>query len=455
MAPGTSIPKSPSPLPPFAHTWVGGDIHGLSALAGTLFGYVPKVSDVVSALDKQVARVVSDAGWQGKAAAAFSGNWEKVSAQTNAVGVLITETAGIVDQLAVNLARAENALEQAAAKAAAHGVQAGANGQPPAVCYASKTQEDWRLGYQTFYQQCMQAAQNARIQAAGDLQALSAAITKAKSAASADLGTKIGEGTTVADYLGDLLATPTAYSHIAAGLVADATKKLADAKSAWLAAQAAARQANGRFGVMPADVKQALAGAKAELASAPDVAAAQSSETWYSKILGARVRDVPGVGNLADPIDSGLFAKALDLPVVDVVAGGVTTVLNAQQDMSKGVPGWAAYPLETGGTAASIAAGTVAGGAIAGLVGGASIAGAPVLGVAAGAAVGGVVVYGVGDYIHNYIADFGQEWHQHGAMGILYDFGAAGASTWSDTTQLAGDVGHAASSVWHGITSLF
>ena len=28
--------KSPSALAPFAHDWVGGDIHGLSAYAGTL-----------------------------------------------------------------------------------------------------------------------------------------------------------------------------------------------------------------------------------------------------------------------------------------------------------------------------------------------------------------------------------------------------------------------------------
>jgi hypothetical protein len=66
-----------------------------------------------------------------------------------------------------------------------------------------------------------------------------------------------------------------------------------------------------------------------------------------------------------------------------------------------------------------------------------------------------VVAYGVGDYIHNYIADFGQQWHEHGVLGIATDFGAAGVSTWDDTKQLGEDVGHAASGVWHGITSLF
>jgi len=137
------------------------------------------------------------------------------------------------------------------------------------------------------------------------------------------------------------------------------------------------------------------------------------------------------------------------------VAGGIATVLNAQQDEQHGVPGWAAYPLETGGTVASIVAGTAVATAVGGAVAGLSIVGAPVLGVAAGIAVGGVVAYGVGDYIHNYIQDFGQQWHQHGALGIITDFGAAGVGTWDDTKHLAGDIGHAASSVWHGITSLF
>ncbi len=51
--------------------------------------------------------------------------------------------------------------------------------------------------------------------------------------------------------------------------------------------------------------------------------------------------------------------------------------------------------------------------------------------------------------------DFGQQWHQHSALGILTDFGAAGVGSWDDTKQLVGDIGGAAKSVWHGVTSLF
>lgn len=125
-------------------------------------------------------------------------------------------------------------------------------------------------------------------------------------------------------------------------------------------------------------------------------------------------------------------------------------MLNAQADVHAGVPGWAAYPLETANTVGTIALATVVGGTVAGA---AVFAGAPVLGVAAGVAAGGVVAYGVGDDVHNFIADMPHQWDEHGALGILTDFGAAGVSTWDDTTHLASDVGHLASGVWHDATS--
>ena len=139
------------------------------------------------------------------------------------------------------------------------------------------------------------------------------------------------------------------------------------------------------------------------------------------------------------------------LPALDVLAGGLSTVLNAQADEHSGVPGWVAYPLESANTVGTIALAAVVGGAVAGL---AVFAGAPVLGVAAGVAAGAVVAYGVGDYVHNLIADMPQQWDKHGALGIVTDFGAAGVSTWDDTKHLGSDVSHLASSAWHGIMSL-
>jgi uncharacterized protein YukE len=450
--------KSLLPLASFAHNWVGGDIHGLAAFAGTLYGYVPGMEDVVAALGKKVGQIVTDAGWQGPAAQAFTGNWEKVSAEVNAVGLVVIETGSIVDRLAADLSRIENALEHAAAQAAAHGVQVGADGQPPEACYANNTQEEWRVGYDSFYRQCRSAAENARVQAAGALLTLSRAVTSGRPGQaggdSGDVGTKVGEGNTIADLIADLLATRTAYANQVADKMAEATANLSKAQKAWLTAREAARQANGRFGEMPDQVKAALKDAKSELASVDgELAKAQSGENAISRLFGTRLEDLPGIGGFAGEFDkASLLSKAFALPVVDVVAGGVSTVLNAQQDIGKGVPAWLAYPLETGNTVGSMALATVVGGAVAG----ASIfAGAPVLGVAAGVAAGGVVAYGVGDFVHNYIADFGEQWKEHGALGIVTDFGAAGVDTVKDTGHLVSDVGSLASSAWHGITSLF
>lgn len=451
----TSLPtKSLLPLAPFTHNWVGGDIHGLAAFAGTLYGYVPELEAVVTALNRKVSQIVTDAGWQGTAAQAFTGNWENVSAEINAVGLVVIETGSVVDQLAANLSKIENALESAAGQAGAHGVQIGAEGQPPAVCYGNKTQEDWRLGYDSFYRQCKAAAENARVQAAGALVKMGHAITSGKPGKvggdSGGVGTKVGEGGTLGDLLADLLAVKTTYAFQVADKMAEASAGLTKAQKTWLAAQAAARQADGRFGVMPDDPKTGLKDAKSELASVEgDLASARSEENAVSKLFGTRLANVPGLSNVDD---AGLLGKALELPVVDVVTGGLSTVLNAQQDIGKGVPAWLAYPLEAGNTVGTIALATVAGGAVAGL---SIFAGAPVLGVAAGVATAGVVAYGVGDYVHNYIADFGEQWKEHGALGIVTDFGAAGADTWNDTKHLASDVGNVASSAWHGITSLF
>jgi len=449
------------PLASFARDWVGGDIHGLAAFASTLYRYVPAMDDVVTALNKKVSQTVTDASWQGSAAQAFTGNWEQVSAQVNAIGLVVIGTGSIVDQLAANLAAIENALENAAAQAAAHGVQVSADGQPPGVCYGNATQEEWRVSYGTFYQQCLAEANDARVQAAGALVQLSRSITSGRAGTAGggpgDVGVAVGEGNTIADLFADLLATPTAYSFKVADKVDEAEVTLIKARAAWEAAQRAARQANGRYGNMPDEPKTARMAAKGELASVEaELTKAQGDENAISKLLGTRLQDLPGVTKLVGGFDDGLtdrlLSRAFELPVVDVLAGGISTVLNAQQDIHAGVSPWFAYPLETVNTVGGITLATV----VAGAVGGAAVfAGAPVLGVAAGVTAGAVVAYGAGDYVHNLIADMPQQWHEHGALALATDFGAAGVSTWDDTTHLASDVGGLASDAWHGVTSLF
>ena len=68
--------KTPSALAPFSNDWIGGDIHSLSAYAGTLYGYAPEINDVATALDGKVKQIVGAEGWQGSAASAFTKAWD-------------------------------------------------------------------------------------------------------------------------------------------------------------------------------------------------------------------------------------------------------------------------------------------------------------------------------------------------------------------------------------------
>src|SRR5258708_2147722 len=214
------------------------------------------MEDVVTALNQKVGQIVTDAGWEGSEASAFTSNWETISAQVNAIGVVVIQTGSIVDQLGQDLSKIENALENAAGQAAAHGVQIGGDGQPPTVCYTNKTQEDWRLGYDSFYQQGKADAENAPGTAAGALLKIPHAIISGKPAKSgggdpSQVPTRVGEGNTIADLLTDLLASPTAYASTVRAKVEEATTRLSKAQQAWLEAQKAARQAAAPFAPLP------------------------------------------------------------------------------------------------------------------------------------------------------------------------------------------------------------
>jgi uncharacterized protein YukE len=450
MAATTTLPtKTLAPLAPFAYDWVGGNIHGLAAFAGTLYGYVPQIEDVITALNRKVSQIVGDAGWRGAAASAFTANWEQISAETTAIGLVIVQAGSIVDLLAVNLSKTENVLEQAADKAALHGVQIGGDGQPPQVCYANQDQENWRASYAWFYQQCQADAEEARVEAAGALRDLYGAISPDKpgksggnrgSSGPESLDTKIGEGTTISDLLLDLLATPTAYANEVAAKVAELSAK-ANALGTEVR-KAVAKEAAEESGKEPADAPDELDGVRAELASErTTLDAAKAEENALSKLFGTRLKDLPGAkageSALGDVYDGDALEGAFDLPVVDVVAGGIATVINAQEDEKQGIPGYAAYPAEAGASTAAIVAGTMAAGVVGTAV--AAVA-APEVGIAAGVATCAVVAYGVGDYLHNLIANYG-------------DQQLAVAQTDADIRQMGKDVGHLARLAWDKFTS--
>lgn len=168
---------SVSALAPFSYDWIGGDIRGLSATAGTLYGYVPQLNAATDVLDSEVEGLVGDAGWTGSAASAFETQYQADAKAASGLAALIEDAGEIIDALAVALSRIESDLEQAASKAQQHGAPVGANGAPPEVCLAATTPAEkqasaWLEWYQKYYAACMTAAQKVRSEAAGDLNGL-------------------------------------------------------------------------------------------------------------------------------------------------------------------------------------------------------------------------------------------------------------------------------------------
>lgn len=308
--------KAPSRLASFAHNWVGGDMHGLSAYAGTLYGYVPKLTDVATALDKQVSHIVGDAGWQGSAASAFSKAWEKDAVGATALGIMLSSAGDIVNTLAANLASTESALEEAADQTAAAGVPIGAGGQPPQACYSDPAKEQARTSYLAFWNQCMHAAAIARSQAAGALQKLGTAATEGGD----DAGLGDGDYTALFDVLAGFFGAQTRYRAYVDSKLPGLKKTLTKAFDDNLAA---ARQANGQFGSWDGKAHENYGDASARLKSVQDdLADAKTTENPFSKAWGFSLSDIPFVD----------------------IAAGASTYFGAQDDLAAGVPWYAAYP---------------------------------------------------------------------------------------------------------------
>jgi uncharacterized protein YukE len=447
--------KSPSTLAPFAFDWIGGDIHGLSAYCGTLYGYLPEITNVVTTLDNRVARIVGDASWQGTAASSFTKAWERDSAGATALGLVISQTGDIVNQLAVELAQIENALEQAADQATKAGVPIGSTGEAPQVCLADPTKESWRASYQSLWNDAMHAASDARTTAASELQTLYGQIAPP---AAGDEGLAPGDYNTLADYLRGFWALPTTYRKYVESQV---PKLEAGMKKVRTTVQAERRLANGRFGNWTENDHTKFATAKSEYtALEKTVTKAASHENRLTKTLGFSANDIPAVEDSLKNADgwTKLLKAASDVPVIDIAAAGVGTYFGAKQDINEfHRPAAVAYPAEAGSNVAGIVAGTAAGGYVAGVVGGLSFVGAPVLGVAFGVAGGGILAVGVGDFGHNLIDEnWSGDIHQHGVVaGVVDGIGDSAVKTGKDIGHMATGIGHLATGLWHGVTSLF
>ena len=450
--------KTPSALAPFSDDWIGGDIHGLSAYAGTLYGYVPEINDVATALDGKVRQIVGAAGWQGSAASAFTKAWDHDAQGASALATVTTSTGNIVDWLAVTLSKIESALEQAADQATGHGVPIGPGGQGPNACLANPTAEAWRAHYQGFYNQCMLDAVTARNKAAAALQGIGDAILGKH-----DGGDGGGEGlsksdlTAISDVLAGFLGLQTRYRGYVDLWLGHAKSALSGAKTK---AIEDARQADGRFGNWSPEDRQAFTDAKSTLSSAEsDLSAAEGNENWFTKVTGFSPSDIPAVGDSLDGMGgvAGDLARAgAGIPFVDLAAAGAGTYFGAQDDIAHGVPAYVAYPGEAAGNLAAVgiggAVGIAATGGAATVLGGLGASGLVVSLGAGGAGVlaGGVVAYGVGDFAHNLINEnWGADINKYGVVGGVFD------GIGDSAVQTGKDFAHVGESIWHGISSIF
>jgi hypothetical protein len=150
-----------SPLAASAEDWLDGDIHGLQALAGALYGHAFQITDVMAVLDQQVSRLTGR-GWP--AGSMFASSWRRASATAQALAAVIVQTAAIVDGLAAELAVIENALEEEAYIASRYGVKIGTDGQPPPVPtgpQADLSERHWIVAYKLAHERAMADAQQA------------------------------------------------------------------------------------------------------------------------------------------------------------------------------------------------------------------------------------------------------------------------------------------------------
>jgi uncharacterized protein YukE len=486
------------PLAPFSHDWVGGNIDGLAALAGTLYGYVPKMDAVADALDGQVGQLVNAAGWQGAAASSFTASWSKDSQTARALGLATDQVGQIVDWLAVSLSTLEAELEAAANAAAVHGVTIGPNGEPPEVCFGppanAKEQEmqEWANWYQQFYADIMQQADKARSTAAGALAATGRQIvapttsgTKTSPETGSD-GMNPGDDLTVGDLLGDLMAAPAAASRVAGDKLADARSSLTSARDAILKLQAKL----GNDTVIPdnmlSDIKSSLSSVVSDNRA---LQAADKINTKVFQALDVRVGDVtkfvktqlaelqksgetsvkPADAGAADGADDGadsVLAKLADfgkdIPVLDVLATATGTYLGVQGATADGQSLAVAIPEQAGANVASLAAGAFVGSAVSGALAGTEVvSGLAVGGLAVGGAVaaaggvlvGGIVAVGVGDFAtHLFQENWGGDIHKYGVVGgVLDGIGDAGVETGKDFANMGKDIGHTVAHVWDSI----
>jgi hypothetical protein len=300
--------------------------------------------------------------------------------------------------------------------------------------------------YAAEWQEIQQTAQGFRVEADNALLDLARDLLKVIDGAAGD-GLTNADKVALGDYARGFGAIPAAIRAHLHDLVDKAQDNYDAAKSAWQAARAETPPGQR----MPSDVKAARSDALRDLNSLKnDLGAMEHESHPLARFLDTRVGDgleaLPRVGDAwASAADGSRVLRFLgDVPVVDVAAVGAGTYFQATDDIEKGENPARAWSEDLVSNAGGVAAGVAVGAAVAG--GLAAAGAAPLVAVGGAALVGGAVAVGVGDLVYE---GFHEHWdediQQHGVVvGVADGVGHTFANTGKD-------IGHMASSVWHGI----
>jgi len=179
--------RSASPLATLAEVWIEGDIRGLRALAGALYGHAFQITDVMSVLDQQVSRLAP-------AGSMFASSWRRDSMTAEALAAVVVQAAAIIDGLAAEIAAIENALEEEAYVASRYGVTIGTDGQPPPVPPEPDIDlsvRHWTIAYRLAHERAMADVQQARQQAVRQLTRLHEQVMPSRRSATSSAGPEI------------------------------------------------------------------------------------------------------------------------------------------------------------------------------------------------------------------------------------------------------------------------
>jgi hypothetical protein len=439
-------------------SWVGGDIAGLIAMGHTLQTVPGQLKDIAQALDSSVDTLANDADWSGHGAEGFRKAWTLSSTRIAGIESSYEAFGGVVTDLGHQLQSLEDHLYNGATQAKSEGAQIGENGQPlplvisgdpnsPDAQKAVKAQND----YNELYAHTMQDAQGFRIAAAEKIQKVSHDLEPPEK----DKEPAWDKATTIADYLKGLYVVPNVknghLAEVAPGKIdelrahlKDARKDLKAAKDAYTAKGLSLPKddwARTNHLAVVNDVKLQEV--------ALDGALKGDGEFPFSKILNTNIGNL---GKLSYPaLELAELPKGLnflkEIPVVDLLAGGLIGHLQTVSDVEKGWSPDTARKSDYGPQLVGIGAGAAVT---------AAIIAAPVeLPVAAAVAAGGAVVWGVGDTGYAFTHEHWEEdIHDRGvASGLLHGTGHAFSETGSalvhDFTDVGSAVGDLGKSLWN------